>query len=423
VFNDRLDAGRRLAQKVLGLRSEGNVVVLGIPRGGVPVAAEVARELRAPLDVIVVRKLGSPRQPELALGAVGEDHIRVLNDDLVRQALIDPSDLETLSAREWSEVERRAAGYRAVRPRESLVDRTALVVDDGVATGATARAACQIASEHGARRVVLAVPVAPLGWTRAFHDVADECIAIETPSGFLAVGAHYQDFRATTDDEVRKCLADATPAISTRSVAVPVGAGSLAGVISVPPHARGLVVFAHGSGSSHLSVRNRYVAERLTDVGLATALVDLLTASEDSDRDLVFDIELLTHRLLELTRWLREQPGLRSLPLGFFGASTGAAAALAAAATLGDAVSVVVSRGGRPDLALPMLPQVSAPTLLIVGGADTTVLELNRRALAEFSCAADLFVVPGATHLFAEPGALELVADAAADWYLGHLPT
>ena len=200
----------------------------------------------------------------------------------------------------------------------------------------------------------------------------------------------------------------------------PVAEGSLDGVVSVPDHARGLVVFAHGSGSSHRSVRNRFVADRLGDAGLATALVDLLTAEEDGNRALVFDIEFLTRRLLALTGWLQRQAGLQSLPLGFFGASTGAAAALAAAAELGDGVVAVVSRGGRPDLVLPVLPTVTAPTLLIVGGADTTVLALNRRALEELGGSAELRVVPGATHLFAEPGALEEVSGAAADWFLGH---
>jgi len=421
VFIDRLDAGRRLARTVSELRREGDIVVLGIPRGGVPVASQVARELRAPLDVIVVRKLGVPWQPELALGAVGEDHVRVLNDDVVQHASVDPAEVQALSEREWGEVERRAKEYRAARPRESLVDRTALIIDDGVATGATARAACQIASEHGAQRVVLAVPVAPLGWTRAFQDVADECIAVEVPSGFLAVGAHYQDFRPTTDEEVMQHLAMAAGAPTARSVAVPLAKGCLEGAISVPPNACGLIVFAHGSGSSHRSVRNRFVAEQFAEAGLATALVDLLTEEEDGDRELVFDVDFLTNRLLVLVDWLRHQPLLQSLPLGLFGASTGAAAALSAAAALGDEVVAVVSRGGRPDLALPKLPIVTAPTLLIVGGADTTVLELNRRAMAALSCPAELLVVPGATHLFAEPGALEAAAAAATDWFLGHL--
>jgi putative phosphoribosyl transferase len=154
---------------------------------------------------------------------------------------------------------------------------------------------------------------------------------------------------------------------------------------------------------------------------LATALVDLLTEQEDRNRQLVFDIDFLTGRLLRLTEWLRDQPTLQSLPVGFFGASTGAAAALAAAAVLGDELSAVVSRGGRPDLALPALPDVTAPTLLIVGGNDTTVLGLNRRALTELKCPAELLVIPGATHLFAESGALAAAAAAATDWFLGHV--
>ena len=186
-------------------------------------------------------------------------------------------DLQALSDAGWREVENRAAEYRAIRPRESLVDRTALIVDDGIATGATARAACQIASEHGARRVVIAVPVAPLGWTQGFHEVADECVALESPSGFIAVGAHYQDFGPTSDEEVRRCLESARPDPVQRDIGVPVEGGALAGTITLPPHPRGLIVFAHGSGSSHLSVRNRYVASRLSEAGLATGLVDLLT--------------------------------------------------------------------------------------------------------------------------------------------------
>ncbi|MCZ3388008.1 MAG: hypothetical protein LH645_02535 [Actinomycetia bacterium] len=210
MFVDRRDAGRRLGQQVSwqlsGQLGEGDIVVLGVLRGGVPVAAEVARTLEAPLDVIVVRKLGAPRQPEFALGAVGEDGVRVLNDDVVRQGSLAADELQALTEREWREVKRLAKEYRGVRLRESLVGRTAVIVDDGVATGATARAACQVASAHGAHRVVLAVPVAPLGWTREFANVADECIAVKTPAEFSAVGAHYRDFRATTDEEVMDYL-------------------------------------------------------------------------------------------------------------------------------------------------------------------------------------------------------------------------
>jgi predicted phosphoribosyltransferase len=163
VFMDRADAGRRLAARLEYLRGE-PVVVLGLPRGGVPVALEVARALGAPLDVIVVRKLGVPFQPELGMGAVGEDGVRVINDEVVREVGVRANELAAVQAREQAQVEARAARYRARRPREPLAGRTAIVVDDGIATGATARAACQVARAHGTARVVLAVPVAPPGW-------------------------------------------------------------------------------------------------------------------------------------------------------------------------------------------------------------------------------------------------------------------
>jgi putative phosphoribosyl transferase len=182
------------------------------------------------------------------------------------------------------------------------------------------------------------------------------------------------------------------------------------------------VVFAHGSGSSRHSARNRYVASVLNQARLGTLLFDLLTAEEEVDRANVFDIALLARRLTGATGWLRAQPGTARLPVGYFGASTGAAAALLAAAEPGADIAAVVSRGGRPDLASPRLGLVRAPTLLIVGGNDEAVLALNRRAQAELRCENDLAVVPGATHLFEEPGTLAAAAALARDWFTGHLP-
>jgi putative phosphoribosyl transferase len=196
----------------------------------------------------------------------------------------------------------------------------------------------------------------------------------------------------------------------------------LAGDLTLPAGAKGVVVFAHGSGSSRHSPRNQSVARRLNRAGLATLLLDLLTRDEELDRARVFDIPLLAGRLAAATRWLRADAETARLPAGYFGASTGAAAALWAAADDSD-VRAVVSRGGRPDLAAGRLPSVQAPTLLIVGGADDVVLGLNRGAAAEMRCLAELVVVPGATHLFEEPGALEQVADQAAGWFLRHLTT
>ncbi len=204
--------------------------------------------------------------------------------------------------------------------------------------------------------------------------------------------------------------------------ALDAGERRLHGDFTVPNAATGIVLFAHGSGSSRHSPRNRFVAERLNDRQLATLLLDLLDPDEERDRGNVFDIDLLADRLMTATRAVADEPSLAMLPIGYFGASTGAAAALVAAARLGDEVRAVVSRGGRPDLAIPVLDRVTEPTLLIVGGADDVVLELNRQAQRHLRGPNDLVVVPGATHLFEEPGALEAVADLAGDWFSRHLP-
>jgi putative phosphoribosyl transferase len=204
-----------------------------------------------------------------------------------------------------------------------------------------------------------------------------------------------------------------------RTVTIPpVG---LEGLLGVPAAARGIVLFAHGSGSGRFSPRNNFVAKALRDSGLATLLFDLLTGEEADDRRNVFDIALLSERLLTATAWVRQDPETAGLAIGYFGASTGAAAALVAAAAGGERIAAVVSRGGRPDLAGPALPAVKAATLLIVGGDDDVVLGLNRTALAALRCEKQLSVVPGATHLFEEPGALEAVVEHARGWFLAHL--
>jgi putative phosphoribosyl transferase len=204
-------------------------------------------------------------------------------------------------------------------------------------------------------------------------------------------------------------------------VAVEVGSLRLAGDLSMPADARGVVVFAHGSGSSRHSPRNRVVASALAADGWATLLFDLLTPDEELRRDNVFDIELLAKRLVDATEWLWSRSEVAGMPVGYFGASTGAAAALWAAADLGDRIGAVVSRGGRPDLAMPRLRQVTAPTLLIVGGRDEMVLEWNEQAQRHLECVNELVVVPGATHLFEEPGALEQVIELARRWFRRHL--
>jgi alpha-beta hydrolase superfamily lysophospholipase len=227
--------------------------------------------------------------------------------------------------------------------------------------------------------------------------------------------------REVTDEEVVAVLSSRRGAYDA-DVVVEDGALSLGARLTVPEGANAVVAFAHGSGSSRHSGRNRHVAAVLNDHGLGTLLLDLLTTDEAEDRRNVFDVPLLAGRVGLATRWLRERPETRGLPVAYFGASTGAAAALWAAAEPGSAVVSVVSRGGRPDLAAERLGLVRAPALLVVGSLDTQVLDLNRRAAAMFRCEHRLDVVPGASHLFEEPGTLDRAADLAREWFLAHLP-
>jgi putative phosphoribosyl transferase len=303
------------------------------------------------------------------------------------------------------------------------------VVDDGIATGSSMRAGCQVLRALGAARIVVAVPVAS---RMAVSDVRRECddlVCLDAPDPFFAVGEWYRDFSQAGDDEVIELLRRAAgrweePPIDAErdeDVEIRTDGITLAGRLTIPRGARGTVLFAHGSGSSRHSPRNRCVATVLQRAGLATMLMDLLTPIEEQDHSIVFDVPLLGARLVEATRWMAAMPELSPVPTGYFGASTGAAAALWAAAQTNCPVAAVVCRGGRPDLVAPLLPAVKAPTLLIVGGNDEPVLELNRKAQAELLCENDLAVVPDASHLFEEPGALDAAAVLARDWFIPRL--
>lgn len=430
-FIDRTDAGRRLGQRLAGLRGQ-DVVVLGLPRGGVPVAFEVAKALNAPLDVIVVRKLGVPFQPEVAMGAIGEGGARVLDANLISLARVTEEDLKAVETNERELLEQRLARYRQGRPRTDLHGRAAVVVDDGIATGSTARVACQVARQLGAVRVILAVPVAPARTAASFKE-ADDVVCLASPRDFQAVGYYYHDFSPTEDDEVVRLLDAAAKSLrhlqregardrgAEEEVEITAERVRLRGTLYRPAGCEGIVIFAHGSGSSRHSPRNRFVASVLHDAGLGTLLLDLLSPAEEINRANVFDIALLAQRLRSATRWLEMQQDGWHGRVGYFGASTGAGAALWAAAEPHANIAAVVSRGGRPDLAGARLAAVRAPTLLIVGGADTRVLALNRQAMALMQAPTRLEIVPGATHLFEEPGTLARAATLAAGWFSRYL--
>jgi putative phosphoribosyl transferase len=328
---------------------------------------------------------------------------------------VSPDELAAVERREQAELARRADRYRSGRDAVPLAGRVVVVVDDGIATGSTARAACSVARAAGARRVVLAVPVAPDDWTERMAGAADELVAVDTPRWLSGIGEYYRDFGQTSDEEVIACLDRA--AVASDEVEIPAGDAELPGRLTVPSAAQGVVVFVHGSGSSRHSPRNQRVASALNGAGLATLLFDLLTPAEEAERSNVFDVDLLARRLVDVTRWVRQQAHTAGLLIGYFGASTGAAAALRAAAAPGSGIAAVVSRGGRPDLAGASLRDVLAPTLLVVGGRDPVTLDLNRGALEQMRCERHLEVVPGAGHLFEEPGTLDTVALLARDWF------
>lgn len=421
-FRDRIEAGRSLGHALERLRAV-RPIVLGLPRGGVPVAWQVARILGAPLDVLVVRKLGVPGNPELGFGAVAEHGVRVVDEQMCRSLGFSPSAVGDVIERQEVELRRRVDLYRSGKPMIDVRGRCVVIVDDGMATGSTAAAAVAVARRMGADQVILAVPVGSKDAVAHMRELADDVHCLQSPYGFRAVGEFYDDFSQVGDEEVREFLRG--PLRQEVSIPVP-GPGAairLPGMLTIPREPQGVVVFAHGSGSSRLSPRNLKVSDALVFGGMATVLFDLLTTAEEPDRRMVFDIESLADRLVHAVDWAVEQPMIRGLSVGLFGASTGAAAALVAAAERPGRVGAVVSRGGRPDLAGDWLSRVVCPTLLIVGGHDLEVLRLNQAAAERLHCAHQLEVVVGATHLFEEPGALDQVSALAAEWFRSRLPS
>jgi putative phosphoribosyl transferase len=421
-FRDRSDAARHLVVALAKHRGK-KPVILAIPRGAVPMGRIIADALGGELDVVLVRKLGAPGNPEFAIGAVDERGTIMLNEESAAWAGADDDYVQREAARQLALIRERRANYRPGQPPIMLTGRTVIVVDDGLATGSTMIAALKAARAQRPDRLVCAVPVAAEDSLAQVAPFADEVVCLATPWPFSAVGLHYRDFSGISDAQAIKTLATATSDTgdtvgSARNVRIPTSRTVLDGDLMVPPSPCGLVVFAHGSGSSRRSSRNRFVADALNRHRFATLLFDLLTESEDRDSANRFDIGLLAGRLDAAVEWARSAHSCRHLPIGLFGASTGAAAALTVAVHRPTDIAAVVSRGGRPDLAgASVLSRVRTPTLLIVGSDDTEVLQLNRAAQSLMGEHAQSAIVQGATHLFEEPGALQQVATIAAEWF------
>jgi putative phosphoribosyl transferase len=421
-FLNRMQAGVMLSERLLEVSLK-DPLILALPRGGVPVAFEIAKALGAPLDVLIVRKVGAPGQKELGIGAITEDGHYWIDLEAAQYVGAKARDVEETLEKEREELRRRRTLYRGGRPLPPLRGRSVIVVDDGLATGATARVACAYLRQAGAAEVILAVPVAAPRAASIVQGEVDQFFCLSEPAFFHSVGQFYENFEQLEDAEVLELL-DRTrkSRISTDDPSVVTVDGNglqLGGSLSVPANPLGLVIFAHGSGSSRHSPRNQEVARALNRAGIATLLFDLLTLAEAENRKNVFDIPLLASRLNLATDWARRRPDLAKLPVGYFGASTGAAAALWAAAESNTPIAAVVSRGGRPDLADRQLKEVPAPTLLLVGSLDHAVIDLNETALRELRNG-KLTIIPGAGHLFEEPGTLARVEKEAIAWFVKH---
>lgn len=436
MFRDRSDAGRRLAVSLADYRRT-RPLVLALPRGGLPVALPVAQALEADLDVLIVRKLGVPGNPEFAMGAVGEDGIVVIDHGVRRHLHLTPDQVELVAVRERAEVQRRVREYRGEERPLRVAGRNVIIVDDGLATGSTAAAAVRVARCLGVGHLTLAVPVGSADAVAALRPMVDDLRCLEVPAEFRAVGQYYESFDQVPDEQVLAILRQqprgvATPGQSRpdidAEVSIPLAEITslnapvrLEAHLTVPPQARGVIVFAHGTGSDRHSPRNQMVAKALHAAGFGTLLPDLLTVDEASIPGATLGTKESADRLSMATAWLRERPEALGLSVGYFGSSSGAAAALIAAAEQPQGISAVVFRGGRPDLATAWLPSVVAPTLLIVGGNDRAILDLNRQAQRQLGGVSLVEVVKGATHLFEESGALPQVAALAKAWFLRHL--
>ena len=415
IFANRTVAGQLLAEKLCHLEIK-DPVVLALPRGGVPVAAEIAKSLGGQLDILLIKRIISTQHREVAIGAISEGGEVFWQRDLLEHLRISEDEEDRLLALKREEIDRQAKVLRKGREPIDVKGRTVILVDDGLATGSSMLVAIDTLKKRGPSKIVVAVPVAPPSTAAQIRSQVDEIVVLLKPDTFYAVGQWYEDFGDVSDEDVTHLLRG-RPATGPQDekYSIPDGKARLPGILTLVPDAKALILFAHGSASTHRSPRNQFVARALNHAGFGTLLFDLLTESEAEDRGNVFNIDLLARRLKIATRWVRGRLGETCPPIAYFGASTGGAAAIVAADE-GDHIFSVVSRGGRPDLAGKSLDRVKSPVLLIVGGADESIIPLNTDAEKRMPHS-KLVTIPKAGHLFEEPGTLETVAEYAIDWF------
>lgn len=441
-FKSRSEAGQLLAAKLQAYTNNPDVLVLALPRGGVPVAFEIAQSLQAALDVFLVRKLGVPGHEELAMGAISSGGDRVLNKEIIEALQLSESVVERVTQSEQEEMSRREAAYRPNRPSLSIQGKTIILVDDGLATGSTMLAAIRAVQKLKAAKIVIAVPVAPASTYESIKKLGDEMICLMTPEPFYGVGLWYEDFSQTSDEEVIRLLEKAEswrkiPEPPPRSlddqlpgfhqISIPVGSVELSGKLLLHEgENKGFIMLVQGTGYPGQSPQHEHIAHKLYEAGFSTVRFDLLTADEEGSelksRHLRFDIPLLTRRLTQATDWVMHDLATEDQPLGYFSSSTGTGAVLKAAGAIGRSIKAIVSLSGRPDLAGESLSKVTAPTLLLMGGQDISIMDLNVCARSRMRPGlVRIEVVPQASHLFEEEGALERAANLTTRWFERHL--
>ncbi|MBP2472078.1 putative phosphoribosyl transferase [Crossiella equi] len=421
AFSDRREAGGRLAERLGHLRGE-DVVVLGVPHGGTPVADEVARRIGGVPCAVPVVRIVSPRPPWATLGAVGESGVRVLDGDAIRQAGLDAGQLAAAERVARAELARLREVLRGISSPRDLHGRTAVVVDDGIASGVTARAACQVARARGADRLVFATPVCAPAAAARVAELAEELVYLQAPRWFAEVGQHYRDFRAVTDNELAGFLR--RPAVRANGVAgerTRTGPLGLPGVLQVPGQPRGLVVLAHASASARPGAWPGHVAGRLNQHRFATLSVDLLTGQNDARQVGAADSHVLALRLAGVLHRLREHEATRGLATGLLGIGLGTAVVLRTAAERGTAVRAIVVGGGRPDLRLSVLDRVQSATLFLVPCLDERGLDRAVRARERIRGESRAELVPDADHDFTTATARGWLARLACSWFSAQL--
>ncbi|WP_067975145.1 phosphoribosyltransferase family protein [Nocardiopsis trehalosi] len=423
-FTDRAEAGRRLADRVRPYAAA-DPLVLALPRGGVPVAAQLARALGAELDVLVVRKIGLPGHAEVGVGALAEDGRACFDDDALARLRVPREALDDVVRAERVELARRLEVYRGRRPAPRVAGRDVIVVDDGAATGGTARAALRTLRRSRPARLTLAVPVAAPQAVAALRAEADHVVVLTCPENFRAVGEWYRDFTQLSDADVTSALESARgPAggAAERAVRIRAGGTDLDGELAAPASVRGAAVFAVGRGRAEPSVRATAAAVR--EAGYATLVLDLLDAEESAaaaaEGGAAVSTADLAERLDAAVRWLRRSTDVAGRRVGLFGAGTAAPAAIAAAARNPGDVAAVVAFGGRIDLAEDALARVRCPVLVLLPSADSFVRELAEWAVARLGGPAELRVVAGAEAMLADAEEWHGAGTAVAHWFDRH---